>query len=419
MGADEVRVFEQSLSDNEKLCLGVLADKLAHAEQALSRNWLLHTVLLGLCLLAVFRPDDELLDAAREQTGWAGSADIVVLLLASAMVLTFMRFGFLLAQFLLTRRQCDRVAQKLEAAPSGTKFLFQSTNYFEPLHQDEYFRRDGRWIFRLLMCMAMLSVASGNAVAVNLYLRAFEGLGLHWLLVAIPIAPMGICYWRMIETALPGASEEDWAPKSQWIAVVITLVLAVGLTVGLCLWGYKAGAKTGRWPDNWPSESERTYRPDCAAAPYNVALLFEHYVEGRRDTFQVLSHGRPRTLRVERCVRADRFGCDVESGHPDTPDAEPTVWHRTYAVWMAMLERWSYPLDRTTLRWEQITTAAGTFDTVVYVVTEGESATRSVTERWFAFARPGPPIRTLKTVGAQRVFEEDLIESVTVAVPGR
>ena len=76
---------------------------------------------------------------------------------------------------------------------------------------------------------------------------------------------------------------------------------------------------------------------------------------------------------------------------------EPAPWRPTKAPWKGLQAHGSFAKERVKITFERITTSLGTFDCALYAVTGEREGKPEVTRHWFAFDKPGPPIRTTVT----------------------
>ena len=157
---------------------------------------------------------------------------------------------------------------------------------------------------------------------------------------------------------------------------------------------------------DWPSEEERTLEEGKAPTPYTEAQIRKACPSGRVSVFEIEAAGGYVVRKRYRFLDADEQGVTIEVTVEDTGE-QPV--RKSRATWRELRAHASFPAESTEISERSVTTPAGTFDCLHYVV-KTEEAGKSVVKT-FDFARelPGMPIRMVAEFDGKQVQAMTLV----------
>ncbi|MDJ0521976.1 MAG: hypothetical protein QNJ90_07860 [Planctomycetota bacterium] len=163
-------------------------------------------------------------------------------------------------------------------------------------------------------------------------------------------------------------------------------------------------------PADWPSAEARRLKPDHHPTPFTAAQIRTGCPDGRVLTVRMEVGGNELLYRW-------RFdGGDAEgvtfSSQPLKPDGtargEPGAQR---ALWTRLQEHASFPSSETKVTEETIEVPAGTFACMRYTVTVAAEGRTVVTDSWFAWALPGPPVKQVTLRNGEPASKMELVEN--------
>jgi len=169
-----------------------------------------------------------------------------------------------------------------------------------------------------------------------------------------------------------------------------------------------AGART--WPKGWPADSERVLKEGHAPTPYTAAQIREACAPGREDVMHLVEKGKSTWLRLRFTGGTEELA-EFEIGPATSAEQPPSAWMPQKQPWAALQEHASTPADKTVVTFERVQVVAGAFDAALYTITGEADGKPKVTRHWFAFTLPGPPVKSIVTVGGETVSTSELLKT--------
>ena len=215
--------------------------------------------------------------------------------------------------------------------------------------------------------------------------------------------------------------------KASWILVLLVFTGGCGDDAAPSGAGPEAGMAPVRIvaptekPAVWPSADERRTAPGRYPAPYTAAQIRAGCADGRTAKFRM-------DLRGQEMLQRWRFSEGNAEGVTWTtqtlgPDGAPTGEPRSQRfTWVRLQEHASYPAAETQVTQETIEVPAGPFACMCYTTTQTEEVVGkvdgrdvrtprvTVMKRWFAWALPGPPVKTEERLEGEIVSSMELVE---------
>lgn len=212
-------------------------------------------------------------------------------------------------------------------------------------------------------------------------------------------------------------------PKSCWLLLALAFAAGCGDEGSGGQVGGQAGVpiEPSVKPQSWPGPADRQLKPDHHPAPYTAAQIRAGCPDGRSSTYRLEIYG-------EEMLQRWRFDLGDAEGvtwtaqrlKPDgTPEGEPRAQRHE---WVSLQAHASFLAAETQVRDETIETPVGTFACMRYTVTRSKvvmgevdgktvnTPSVSVTDSWFAYALPGPPVKQEEHVDGRLVSSMELVE---------
>lgn len=178
----------------------LLHAKLERVDETLSRLWTIQILLVAFALLMVFKPSSSSSITLKDPADFGLSVElsprVFAVIIGALLLYTFIRFGFVVGQFLVTRAACDRVLPKDPESPLAV--LFETTNFFEPGHQVTTFTRRGLATLGFVAVISILVIGLSHFSTIALVFQALGprspwAFGLNALVVLVLVG----CYRQM------------------------------------------------------------------------------------------------------------------------------------------------------------------------------------------------------------------------------
>lgn len=141
---------------------------------------------------------------------------------------------------------------------------------------------------------------------------------------------------------------------------------------------------------------------EMAPTPFTADQIRDACPAGRRIVFKVEEPGKPVVHRTIEFVKSDASGADLKITMTDAAGAQLGA-DTSHATWEELRTHALFPKSAVRIEEKQFTTPLGTFEGLVYTVTEGEGANAEVTTFCFAKSLPGPPLLFVTEKGGQKI----------------
>jgi hypothetical protein len=145
---------------------------------------------------------------------------------------------------------------------------------------------------------------------------------------------------------------------------------------------------------------------DLAPAPFTSEQIRGASRPGRTYVWRVETAGKPTVKRRIVFTKVEPERAEIELSVVDEDGKEIEKSPPKSVTWDELRKHGEFPRSHLTARDETLQVPAGTFDCVVYTVTEGDQ----VTAYYFAKKLPGAPIYFFTDKGGQRVMTSTLME---------
>lgn len=141
-----------------------------------------------------------------------------------------------------------------------------------------------------------------------------------------------------------------------------------------------------------------------APFPYTVDQIRGASKKGRRIELRMETAGKPTVHRVLEFTASDEQGGEITATVLDEGGKKIDGPKASRSTWAELQKHAEFPRAAATITEAKITVPAGTFDCLVYRVTEGAGADAAITTYHFAKSLPGPPILFFTDQGGKRVM---------------
>jgi hypothetical protein len=153
------------------------------------------------------------------------------------------------------------------------------------------------------------------------------------------------------------------------------------------------------------SDDPRVVETDHAPTPFTAAEIRTGCPEGRRVTVRNVDSNQQSSYSTTTFTECDEAGSVLVNQAIDEQGKPIRQPNRFRATWDELQSHASFPVERTTITTESITTPIGEHNCLRYDIDDGER----IRTLWFATSLPGLPIRTQEGEGAGARLSSELI----------